>query len=96
MQLWPKLADWFGLDVAPPLRIPLSQFMPHHKELWASIVKKHNLKDIPFEKVPRSPHSCYEKAATVDRGVRKMRTPLLVLRLRLNGLRLLSLHIFTG
>ena len=51
VQLWPKLAEWFGLDVAPPLHIPLTKFMPHHKDLWASIIKKYNLKDIPFEKV---------------------------------------------
>lgn len=57
MQLWPKLADWFGLSVAPPLHIPLTQFMPNHKGTWASIVKKYNLKDIPFEKVPCPPHS---------------------------------------
>ncbi|KAK9904110.1 hypothetical protein WJX75_004775 [Coccomyxa subellipsoidea] len=52
-QLWPKLAEWFGLDVAPPLHIPLTKFMPHHKDLWASIVKKYDLKDIPFEKLVR-------------------------------------------
>jgi hypothetical protein len=50
-QLWPKLAEWFGLDVAPPLRIPLTSFMPLHKGKWAEIVKKYDLKDIPFEKV---------------------------------------------
>ncbi len=51
MQLWPVLASWFKLDVGPSLHIPLTRFMPHHKDLWASIVKRHNLKDIPFEKV---------------------------------------------
>ncbi|EIE22721.1 hypothetical protein COCSUDRAFT_63857 [Coccomyxa subellipsoidea C-169] len=25
--------------------------MPHHKDLWESIVKKHNLNDIPFDKL---------------------------------------------
>ncbi|EIE22698.1 hypothetical protein COCSUDRAFT_63836 [Coccomyxa subellipsoidea C-169] len=50
-QLWPVLASWFKLDVGPSLRIPLTKFMPHHKDLWAFIVKKHNLKDIPFKKL---------------------------------------------
>ena len=60
LQLWPRLALWFGLGVAPPLRIPLTMFMPHHKDLWASIVKKYNLKDIPFEKVLCPNQSCYQ------------------------------------
>lgn len=55
MQLWPVLATWFDVAVGPPLRIPLTQFMPHHKDTWASIIKKHGLKDIPFEKVPITP-----------------------------------------
>ncbi|BDA45726.1 3-oxo-Delta(4,5)-steroid 5-beta-reductase [Coccomyxa sp. Obi] len=50
-QLWPVLAAWFGVEVGPSLRIPLTQFMPHHKDTWASIIKKHGLKDIPFEKM---------------------------------------------
>ncbi|KAK9904280.1 hypothetical protein WJX75_008293 [Coccomyxa subellipsoidea] len=50
-QLWPVLAKWFDLEVGPSLRIPLTKFMPHHKDHWASIVEKHGLKDIPFEKV---------------------------------------------
>jgi hypothetical protein len=54
MQLWPKLATWFGLEVGPPLKIPLSKFMPNHKDKWAEIVRKYRLKDIPFEKVRRS------------------------------------------
>jgi hypothetical protein len=51
VQLWPVLAKWFDLEVGPSLRIPLTKFMPHHKDHWASIVEKHGLKDIPFEKV---------------------------------------------
>ncbi|CAL8470695.1 g10237 [Coccomyxa elongata] len=50
-QLWPVLAAWFGMEVGPSLRIPLTQFMPHHKDTWMSIIKKHGLRDIPFEKV---------------------------------------------
>ena len=60
MQLWPALADWFGVEVAPPLKIPLTTFMPQHKELWSRIRQKYHLKDYPYDKViPASaPSSC--------------------------------------
>ena len=51
MQLWPKLASWFGLEVGPPLRVPMATYMPFHKGAWEAIVKKHGLKDIPYERV---------------------------------------------
>ncbi|CAK0782935.1 hypothetical protein CVIRNUC_006130 [Coccomyxa viridis] len=50
-QLWPALADWFGVEVAPPLKIPLTTFMPQHKELWSRIRQKYHLKDYPYDKL---------------------------------------------
>ena len=51
VQLWPKLAAWFGVEVGPPLKVPLATYMPYHQETWAGIVKKYGLKEYPYEKV---------------------------------------------
>ena len=51
LQLWPALADWFGVEVAPPLKIPLTTFMPLHEDLWNQIRQKYHLKDYPYDKV---------------------------------------------
>jgi nucleoside-diphosphate-sugar epimerase len=46
--LWPRLADRFRLPLAPPLRLPLSQFMSGKEALWAGMVRKYGLLDYPF------------------------------------------------
>ncbi|HTU25007.1 MAG TPA: SDR family oxidoreductase [Pirellulales bacterium] len=43
--LWPRLAEFFGLECGTPLRLPLTQFMSDKEPLWRSIVAKHNLLD---------------------------------------------------
>ena len=45
------MADWFGVEVAPPLKVPLLTFMPQHKETWNHIRQKYHLKDVPYDKV---------------------------------------------
>jgi hypothetical protein len=47
--LWPRLADYFRLPVAPPLRLPLTQFMSDKEPLWRSMVQKHNLQNYSFQ-----------------------------------------------
>jgi nucleoside-diphosphate-sugar epimerase len=47
--LWPRLADYFRLPVAPPLRLPLCQFMSDKEPLWRSMVEKYNLLDYSFQ-----------------------------------------------
>ena len=51
MQLWPVLAEWFGVEIAPPLRMPLRKFMPEHEETWNQIRQKYSLKELPWDKV---------------------------------------------
>ncbi len=46
--LWPKLAESFGLPVAPPLRLPLARFMSDKGPVWDAMVEKDNLMSIPF------------------------------------------------
>jgi nucleoside-diphosphate-sugar epimerase len=47
--LWPRLADYFRLPLAPPLRLPLTQFMSDKELLWRSMVQKYNLLDYSFQ-----------------------------------------------
>ncbi len=51
LQLWPAFAEWFGVELASPLKIPLIDFLPQHEGTWQQIREKYKLKDIPFEKV---------------------------------------------
>ncbi|MBV8102702.1 MAG: SDR family oxidoreductase [Verrucomicrobia bacterium] len=47
--LWPRLADYFKMDYAPPQHLPLTQFMSDKATLWQNLVKKHGLLDYTFE-----------------------------------------------
>jgi len=47
--LWPRLADYFKLDYAPPQRLPLTQFMSDKDQLWNRLVKKHGLLEYTFQ-----------------------------------------------
>lgn len=47
--LWPRLAEFFHLPFAPPLRLPLTQFMLDKESLWRSIVQKYNLLEYSFQ-----------------------------------------------
>ena len=51
MQLWPKLAAWFGLRPGPVLRVPLATYMPHHEGTWERTVHRYGLKKTPYTKV---------------------------------------------
>ena len=53
--LWPRLAEFFQLPYAPPLRLPLHQFMLDKESLWRSMIQKHNLLDYPFEQAAAWP-----------------------------------------
>jgi nucleoside-diphosphate-sugar epimerase len=47
--LWPRLADFFQLPLAPPLRLPLAQFMSDKEPLWRTMVHKYGLLDYSFQ-----------------------------------------------
>jgi hypothetical protein len=50
-EVWPKIADWFGLKVGPPLQVPLDTLMTTDsmKKAWADAQKKHKLRDVSME-----------------------------------------------
>src|ERR1700724_831250 len=47
--LWPRLAEFFHLEYAPPQHLPLTQFMSDKEPLWKALVKKHRLLDYSFQ-----------------------------------------------
>jgi nucleoside-diphosphate-sugar epimerase len=53
--LWPRLADHFRIPVAPPLRLPLAQFMSDKESLWRDMVRRYGLLDYPFRDVAAWP-----------------------------------------
>ncbi|TDW97205.1 SDR family oxidoreductase [Dinghuibacter silviterrae] len=42
-ELWPKIAAWFELDVAPPLPMSLETIMADKAPLWTELVRRHEL-----------------------------------------------------
>lgn len=53
--IWPRLAEFFHLPLAPPLRLPLAQFMSDKEPLWRSIVRKYNLLEYSFQEAASWP-----------------------------------------
>jgi len=50
-QLWPSFARAFGMEVAPPQAIPLSEFMRDKKPVWERIVSRHGLAPYAYETI---------------------------------------------
>ena len=46
--LWPRIAEFFKIEYAPPQRLPLSVFMSDKEPNWNNLVKKHNLLNYTF------------------------------------------------
>ncbi|MFL9984241.1 SDR family oxidoreductase [Paraburkholderia sediminicola] len=49
--MWPKLARYFELDVAPPLPMPLDTIMADKESLWNAMAIKHCLQPVPYRDV---------------------------------------------
>ena len=46
--MWPALAATFGMATGPDESICLAQYIPAHTDVWARVVQKHDLRDIPL------------------------------------------------
>ena len=49
--MWPKIAAFFDVDVAPPLPMSLSDVMADKSDLWDAMVAKHDLAKTPYSDV---------------------------------------------
>lgn len=50
-QLWPRFAQHFGMDYAPPQQMSLAEAMPQHAAVWEQLVERHGLVDTPFDRL---------------------------------------------
>ncbi|TCO30427.1 nucleoside-diphosphate-sugar epimerase [Kribbella steppae] len=54
-ELWPKLAGWFGLDVAPPLQMSLQDVMSDKEPLWKELQATYGLAETSYAEVSSWP-----------------------------------------
>jgi nucleoside-diphosphate-sugar epimerase len=47
--IWPRLAEFFQMEYAPPQRFPLAKFMSDKEPVWNALVKKYQLLDYTFQ-----------------------------------------------
>jgi len=53
--LWPRLAEFFRMEYAPPQHFPLALFMSDKEPLWNALVKKHGLLNYSFREAASWP-----------------------------------------
>ncbi|GAB7192923.1 SDR family oxidoreductase [Kineococcus sp. NUM-3379] len=53
--LWPKLADAFGVGVGHPLTSPLAETVSDKEPVWRRLVERHGLRPTPWEDLVRWP-----------------------------------------
>lgn len=49
--MWPKIARYFALDVAPPLPMSLDTIMADKALLWKAMATRHGLQSVPYQDV---------------------------------------------
>ena len=49
--MWPAIADYFGMETAQAQKIDLVHMMADKSSKWDSLVKKHDLLPIPYEQI---------------------------------------------
>ena len=49
--MWPAIADYFGMKTAQPQKINLAHMMADKGRLWERLVKEYNLQPIPYEQL---------------------------------------------
>ena len=54
-ELWPKLGRWFGLEVAPPLQMSLTDVMADKEPVWKQLQATHGLAATSFAEVSSWP-----------------------------------------
>jgi nucleoside-diphosphate-sugar epimerase len=54
-QLWPRFAEYFGVEYAEPITFPLKEYMEDKAELWQQMVQKYNLKSHTLDELAQWP-----------------------------------------
>lgn len=53
--VWPKIAEYFGVEVEEPQTFSLAVYMADKNELWAEMTRKYQLADYPLDKLVQWP-----------------------------------------
>jgi nucleoside-diphosphate-sugar epimerase len=53
--IWPRIAEYFKIEYAPPQRFPLAQFMSDKDVVWNRLVKRHDLLNYSFQEAASWP-----------------------------------------
>ena len=64
--LWPRIADYFDMEVGPIQTISLTQMMSDKGPLWKKIVAKHDLTDHRLEDIAHWPFGDYMLSTDYD------------------------------
>lgn len=65
-EMWPAIADYFGLAVAPPLPMQLSAVMTDKAPLWQEMQQKYDLAQTPYGDVSAWPFADFVFSWTYD------------------------------
>jgi nucleoside-diphosphate-sugar epimerase len=57
--LWPRIADLFGMSVGPVQTISLTEFMADKAPLWEGLQRRHGLQPIPYQELVAWPFGDY-------------------------------------
>lgn len=49
--LWPRFAEHFGMEYAPPQQMSLTEAMPARRDVWESLAARHQLVPTPFDQL---------------------------------------------
>jgi nucleoside-diphosphate-sugar epimerase len=52
--LWPRIAELFGMPYAPPNPFSLARIMPHNQHVWDRIVEKYHLQPVGYTDIVKS------------------------------------------
>ena len=80
-EVWPALADAFGLQSGPDEPMRLSEFLPAHAEIWDRVVARHGLR--PLRLLPFLGESHHYADALLRPGVDALSLPILVSTVKL-------------
>ena len=80
-EVWPALADAFGMETGPDEPLRLAEYLPAHAEVWDRIVAREGLRPIPL--LPFLGESHHYADALLRPGVTATALPILVSTIKL-------------
>ena len=67
-ELWPRFADWFGLEPGVPRAFDFAQYMADKGALWDRIVNKHGLRPTTLDSIVLWPYGDYVVKPEIGRA----------------------------